>query len=98
MADAVNSFLKQMLRSPDPETEGKDVKVVEILAIAADKVDEEFKNQPLNRIAIHGTISSTYQGLGILDKAFIHAKKAVELASDTLDESNETALDVSNAV
>jgi len=72
----------------------------EILARAAEAMDEPFADQPLVRARLAHTIGRTYMELGLPDKAGAHIRRAVEIRekelgrdhADTLSSLNEEAL------
>lgn len=78
-AQQVNLFLRGMLRAADPAHDGRDVRVADILDRSATRLAVELKDQPEIQAELHGTLASTYQGLGLLDRAVAHARSAVEL-------------------
>ncbi|MEE9431725.1 MAG: serine/threonine-protein kinase [Melioribacteraceae bacterium] len=67
--EEINNFLLEMLASADPEVEGKDVKVYDLLEKATDDLDVKFKNFPKIKSAIKQTLGSTFIGLGEYEKA-----------------------------
>ncbi len=73
----INTFLQNMLASPDPVEEGKDVKVTDILDKAVSKIDSNFEEQPEIKASIRTTIGITYQNLGLYKKAIVQFKKAL---------------------
>jgi tetratricopeptide (TPR) repeat protein/tRNA A-37 threonylcarbamoyl transferase component Bud32 len=85
-AEAVNSFLRDMLTSPDPRAQGRDVKVVDVLARAAEGVDRDFAGSFTSQAAILDTLGSTYHALGELAEARPLLARAVELRRRELGE------------
>jgi tetratricopeptide (TPR) repeat protein len=63
-AEAVNSFLQEMLASPDPREMGRDVRVLDVLDRAADSAERTFAEQPLVLAEALNTLGNTYIGLG----------------------------------
>lgn len=61
---ATNEFLRNMLSSPAPKDEGADVRVVEVLATAAQDVRQRFATQPHLQVSILQTIGRSYKDLG----------------------------------
>ncbi len=64
-ADAVANFLVDAFRSPDPSRDGKEIKVVEMLDRAVEKVDQEFADDPVIRGRLLDALGNTYLGLGL---------------------------------
>jgi len=77
-AERVNKFLQRMLNSADPRAQGKDVKVIEVLSLAAQSIETEFAEQPEISADLHATIGKTYLSLGHLDDAETHLHSALE--------------------
>ena len=82
-AELVNEFLQNMLASPDPSVDGKEVKVIDVLDKAAEEVDVFFEDHQGNLSAIHSTLGWTYKGLGDYKKAHAHLSKALKLSKAT---------------
>ena len=76
-AEAITEFLEDMLDSPDPEREGKDVRVVDMLERGADTADTRFADQPLVAARLHHVIGRTYRVLGVYDSAEVHLARAL---------------------
>ena len=76
-ATQVSAFLREMLGSADPRTEGRDVKVAAVLDRAAARLDSELQDQPEVKAALHLTLGQTYQGLGLLEAAESQLRKAL---------------------
>ena len=68
-AKRAESFLEHMLQAPDPHSQGRDVRVADILDAGAGGIDEQFKGQPLSAANAHALLAGTYSALGIYDKA-----------------------------
>jgi eukaryotic-like serine/threonine-protein kinase len=95
-AEAINDFLITMLSSPDPDQEGRDVKVVDVLEKAADTIAESFGGHREIEAACRNTIGHTYQALGLLDAAEPQHKAALDIYLDILGEEKDEALAVMN--
>lgn len=76
--DALNYWINA-LRSPDPDRDGREIKVVEILDQAASRLEEDFIDQPLALARMSSTISRTYNGLGLPTKALPLAEQAHQI-------------------
>ena len=77
--EQVNVFLQSMLGAADPARDGRDVRVVDILDKAGERVGRELRGQPEIEAGIRSTLASTYQSLGVFDVAVTHARRALEL-------------------
>lgn len=80
-AETLNQFLEKTLSAADPRIKGKDVKVVEILSLAAESIDTDFREQPESLANIHTTIGLTYLSLGLNGAAEPHLRDALALRS-----------------
>jgi len=80
-AEAVNTFLQEMLSSVDPsQMKGRDVTVRQVLDEAAKKVvDGSLRDQPTTAAAVRTTLGQTYQALGLYPEAEPHLRVALEL-------------------
>jgi tetratricopeptide (TPR) repeat protein len=80
-AEAVKDFVTTMLASVDPAKAGDmDKELMKlVLAEAATRVSEQFKEQPLVEAEIRSVIGSTYQALGMYDEAEPHAVAAMAI-------------------
>jgi serine/threonine-protein kinase len=79
-AERMNEFLIDMLSAPDPRVQGRDVRVADVLDRAAARVDPSLADQPALAAEMHGTLSRTYLGLGLLEEAVREARAALERA------------------
>ncbi|MCH7945414.1 MAG: tetratricopeptide repeat protein, partial [Armatimonadetes bacterium] len=68
-ADAVTDFLTEWLSSVDPEKQGIDITLREMLDQAGENIGEKFADRPLIEARLRHTIGWTYVGLGLYDKA-----------------------------
>ncbi len=78
-AEKTTQFLQKMLASADPRVIGKDVKVIEVLSIAAQSIETDFANQPEIAANLEATLGLTYLSLGQLESAEKHLKSALEM-------------------
>ncbi|MBK8270559.1 MAG: tetratricopeptide repeat protein [Planctomycetes bacterium] len=80
-ARAVLGFLQDMMSAADPNRDGKDVKIAELLerASAALPNTETLKDKPLIEAAVRQAMAETYHGLGMPDRAVEEFKRAIEL-------------------
>jgi len=75
----VTYFLDTILAAPHPGVEGKDAKVVDVLARATAEIENAFPDEPEIEAYLRNTIGSTYMGLGLLAEAKPHIEKALEI-------------------
>jgi serine/threonine protein kinase len=70
-AEAISAFLTGMFESsrPGDEKSGREVKVVDVLDIAAKKLDTELAEQPERRAQLQATLGRTYHTLGLYQVA-----------------------------
>jgi tetratricopeptide (TPR) repeat protein len=68
-AETVRRFLVDAFSSPDPARDGRNVKMAEILDRAATRLDREFSQSSATKGALLHTLGTTYQGLGLYDRA-----------------------------
>ncbi|WP_235905296.1 protein kinase domain-containing protein [Tautonia marina] len=85
-AQAVVDFLViEMLASAAPEqNQGEEVTVADVLERAADRVGEQFADQPLIEASIRHTLGVTYASLGRYAEAEAHMTRAVALRREFL--------------
>jgi tetratricopeptide (TPR) repeat protein/tRNA A-37 threonylcarbamoyl transferase component Bud32 len=74
-AAAVNTFLVDAFRSPDPRQNGRDVKVIDLLDKARAKLEQSFVGSQASKGALLDALGQTYRGLGLYDRAVtVHAQ------------------------
>lgn len=81
IAEQINTFLQDMLASPDPVRAGPNVLVRTLLDTAAGRIpaSDLAGKQPAIEAAIRATLGNTYRALGLHDAAEPHLVRAVEL-------------------
>jgi len=97
--EAINEFLNSMLSSPDPSQDGRNVKVVDILDNAREKIGESFKGKPEIEASVRHTLGETYDAIGVYEKSVAELEKALDIEkrilgldhSDTLNTMNSLA-------
>ena len=77
-AEQINQFLQKMLASADPRSEGKDVKVIEVLGMAAHSLESDFEDQPEITADLDNTLGLTYLSLGQIESAEKHLQRSLE--------------------
>ncbi len=78
-ANEIKSFLLNMISSPDPGKDGKDVKVIDVIQKAAGSLSTELPGQKQIEAEIRTLIGNTYLNLGIYDSAAVELNKALEI-------------------
>ncbi|MBN2559992.1 MAG: serine/threonine protein kinase [Phycisphaerae bacterium] len=98
IAQAVNDFLNNdLLAAVEPEEQGRDVTVRQVLDRASAAIGGKFDNQPLVEAAVHTTIGQAYSSLGLYDEAEPHLDAAVEIGKRVQGEEHpETLASLSN--
>ncbi len=99
-AERIADFLTSVLESPDPERDGRDIKVVELLDNAIAKLDTELADLPEQRARLQTILGRTYHALGLQRKAIPLVEKARDYYRDhfgmkdvrTLSAMNDLAL------
>jgi tetratricopeptide (TPR) repeat protein/predicted Ser/Thr protein kinase len=83
-AKAVSAFLQDMLGSAHAWDQGREVKVIDVLARAAEKVGTAYPGQPEVEAAVRDTIGTTYRSLSEADAAESQLRAAMDLRGKTL--------------
>lgn len=79
VSERISGFLEDMLASARPENaKGRDVSVLEILDLAAARLDAEWSVEPAVAAAIQETLGKTYHSLGRIDDAESQLRVALE--------------------
>jgi serine/threonine-protein kinase len=81
-AERLNAFLAGVLRAPDPRADGRDVRVMDLLAGAATRSATELAGEPEVLAAVQTAIGLSYAGLGAYDDAEILLASALALRRD----------------
>ena len=68
-SEAVRTFLVEAFRSSDPEQDGREIRVAEVLDRAARRLDKEFRGSEATRGALLDALGQTFEGLGLPDAA-----------------------------
>ncbi len=85
-------YLVGALRSPDPNLDGREIKVVEILDQAVDQLDIDFSNDPMMLAQMLHAIGITYKGLGQFEQAKNLLQRAVTIYTSELGSQNRKTL------
>jgi serine/threonine protein kinase len=78
-ADAVSRFLVDAFRRPDPELDGRELKVVDLLESAVAKLGGEYSGPPGIQAELLKALGKTFRKLGLLAQAIAADEKALEL-------------------
>ncbi len=97
-AEAVTTFLSDMLAAVDPGQSGKDVSVRQVLDHASKTISEKFTDNPLVEARLRSTIGKSYYGLGVYDEAERHLPVAVEMNRRLLGEEHVETIRSMNAL
>lgn len=97
-AEAVTLFLTDTLAAVDPEKQGIDVTLREVLDGAAKRISEEFADRPLIQARLHYAVGWTYLGLGLLDEAQAHLADAAALYHRLKGKRHPDTLGATNAL
>jgi eukaryotic-like serine/threonine-protein kinase len=90
--DAVVTFLVDVFSSPDPEQDGREVKVVDVLDRARAKLDQGFTGSQATKGALLNVLGLTYVGLGLGDQAVTIQRKALEVREAALGRDDPVTL------
>lgn len=79
----VNAFLQSLLASarPGPKGTGRDIKVADVLDLAAIDLASRFKDEPDLEMEARSTLGQTYLSLGLYKEAEANLKRARELVA-----------------
>jgi eukaryotic-like serine/threonine-protein kinase len=94
---AVLEFLVNALRSPEPEREGRNITIAEVLDRAAMEAQEKFAHDPLQANLLEA-IGQTYQGLGLYDKAVPLFEKTRDLRTAVMGPDDPDTLRAMSAL
>jgi serine/threonine-protein kinase len=96
-AEAINSFLLEMLTLADPTIgKGRDVTVLEAMQRAEETVAESLAGQPRVEATVRHVIGSTYEKLGEYEAAEAMLRSALELRRREPDRPADTAVTLSS--
>ncbi|MEL6795750.1 MAG: serine/threonine-protein kinase [Planctomycetota bacterium] len=79
-ATEASAFLRGMLASPDPDIDGPNVRVIDVLDRSARQIDLLHADDPLVAMDLHRTIGWTYAALSQHQQAVRHLTDAVAIA------------------
>jgi serine/threonine protein kinase len=68
-AEAISSFMTEVIQSPDPTRDGRTIQVVELLDRAAHKLETDLAGQPEQKAKLQARLGKTYYSLGLYREA-----------------------------
>ncbi|HEV7670459.1 MAG TPA: serine/threonine-protein kinase [Thermoanaerobaculia bacterium] len=92
-ATAVNQFLTDMLASASPLESGREVKVADLLDRASADLAVRFRDRPEVEAALHLTLGTTYDGLGLAEPALAERRRALEIRRRVLGPGHPDTLE-----
>jgi tetratricopeptide (TPR) repeat protein/tRNA A-37 threonylcarbamoyl transferase component Bud32 len=95
-AEAVSTFLVEAFRSPDPEQDGRQVKVVDVLDRASARLDTELTGSQATQGALLDALGRTYYGLGLYERAVTLLTKARKVREAALGRGHLDTLKTCN--
>jgi serine/threonine protein kinase len=95
-AEQTLKFLVETFRKPDPSTDGRSVKVVDLLERAVKELESSLAGQPLMQATLYNAIGQTYSGLGMPRESFAVFQKALDLRRGKLGEDESATLESMN--
>ncbi|MCH8806009.1 MAG: serine/threonine protein kinase [Planctomycetes bacterium] len=93
---AVSEYLSEMFHSLDPYRGGTELKLVDVVDRAAQRIEESLGDQPDVEASLRNEFGSVYLSLGRLDDAEPHYEKALELRRRVLPAEHPETLDSLN--
>jgi eukaryotic-like serine/threonine-protein kinase len=91
-AEAVGTFLVDVFSSPDPEQDGRQVRVADVLDRASAQLDREFAGSQTIKGALLDALGRTYGGLGLYDQSVTILTKACAVREAALGLDNPVTL------
>lgn len=92
-AEAVSNFIVDLFRRPDPEKDGRNVKVADVLLGAEKEIKEKLADQPERALLLKRTLADTYEGLGLYPEASKLRKEVYEEGKVQAHESSAESID-----
>jgi non-specific serine/threonine protein kinase/serine/threonine-protein kinase len=96
--EAINEFLNSMLSSPDPSKDGRDVKVIDILDNAGEKIGESFKDKQEIEASVRYTLGKTYDAIGVYEKSVAELERALNIQKRILGLDHPDTLNTMNSL
>ena len=83
-------------RKPDPNQDGRDLKVVDLLDAAGARLDAQFAGTPATRAALLVALGETYVGLGLPERAVDLSTRALDALQGSLAPDHRQMLECRN--
>ncbi|MBL9121313.1 MAG: serine/threonine protein kinase [Phycisphaerae bacterium] len=83
-AEIITGFLSDMLESPAPDAQGRDVSMRAVLDEASGTIATRLEGFPIAESQLRRTIGNAYRSLGELDRASDHLRGALEIRERVL--------------
>jgi len=97
-AEAITTFLTDMLATANPYNIDKDVRVLDVLETASARVGEEWTDFPLVEARLRQAIGRTYYSLGKINEAEQHLGRAFEIQKKRLGMESDITLVTAKAL
>ena len=91
-SETVNSFIFDMLNSVSKFGKGREVRVADMLDVAAQDVSKKFASQPYSRAAIHSALGNSYLSLRLPENAQEQLHKSIVLKQQLYPKDYESTL------
>ncbi|MCI0366172.1 MAG: serine/threonine-protein kinase [Phycisphaerales bacterium] len=91
-AQAVNDFMREVLTSVDPDEQGADVRLVEVLDDASRTAAQHFAGHPVQEAAVHVMLGEVYTNLDLEKQATAETQRAVALLQSMVDPDDRRLL------
>jgi eukaryotic-like serine/threonine-protein kinase len=95
-AEEVSRLLVESFRRPDPDQDGRELKVVDLLTSAAAKLDTEFAGSPKVKGDLLKVLGTTFSGLGLRAQAVEILEKVQAIRQATLGPDHPDTLSSRN--
>ncbi|MGP1272537.1 MAG: tetratricopeptide repeat protein [Phycisphaerales bacterium] len=91
-------FLRSMISSADPDIDGPDVRVVDLLDRWAATIEQQSIGDPVAQIDLHRTVGWTYASLSLHDQAVHHFERALDLARPRFEPGDAVMLNLATDI
>jgi len=89
----VIDVLEDMLASPNPFEDGRDVRVVDILERTAGRLEADFSSYPDVQASVRHTLGVTYRELGLFDEAATELWSSLRMRNELYGAKNKDVSD-----
>jgi eukaryotic-like serine/threonine-protein kinase len=97
-AEAVSDFMVEAFGKTDPDQDGRDLKVVDMLEAAEGRLGLQFAGSPAIHGALLRSLGDTYRALGLPDRAVEVATRALPLIEGSLGPDHPETLFCRNSL